>query len=591
MAVHRGSRRGLLALVAAIACFCCLPCTSLAQPIAESQGEVLQELQKSWNTNISSWQAGSDCQQAQGLTCDSDGMITSMRLDTPSAANFSAVTSVTRLSALTQLEVSQVPHIPQGSLYNLTWLMSLAVDCSPYNGDPIPDGVANLTQLTRLRIGNCGFGDYQLDKVTRITNLLELELPSTNIWYTGNITSTKFPRLLKLDLSSNQIQSYNTVYLKTLTGLTSLDLAHNKLSGDQVLPDITFPTLRFLNLSNNQLNGTLPEYLTSMTNLVGLNVASNYMEGTIPPALGKLDNLSALDTNTSGLRCPDSYSSCGVPQNASSGFCRACPDFCATCDKRKPLPWWAIAGIVAGVVLTVALAILLYFYCFTNRHHVAANSFDIPSDEEAGQQLHILSWVQQQLAQFGRSEAVASLKDPRMEARDELVLRVVQLALRCTAMPSAMRPTMGVIAAELEAVLVELGGARSNSAAHQVDQQMEEHSMSALSFDLGGRLNLPAMAVHRGSRHSLLALVAALICCCLPCTSLAVPIADSQGKVLQDMEHKHSKLAGGERLPASARPHMRLRRHDHLHAFRSTSESGFSHSQCHAPNQPHGAEP
>ncbi|CAI5942699.1 unnamed protein product [Closterium sp. NIES-64] len=37
MAVNRGSRHDILALVAALACFCCLPCTSLAQPIAESQ--------------------------------------------------------------------------------------------------------------------------------------------------------------------------------------------------------------------------------------------------------------------------------------------------------------------------------------------------------------------------------------------------------------------------------------------------------------------------------------------------------------------------------------------------------------------------
>ncbi|CAI6011030.1 unnamed protein product [Closterium sp. NIES-65] len=111
--------------------------------------------------------------------------------------------------------------------------------------------------------------------------------------------------------------------------------------------------------------------------------------------------------------------------------------------------------------------------------HVATNSLVVPSDEEAGQQLHILSWVQQQLAQYGGSEAVAWLKDARMEARDELVLRVVQLALRCTAMPTAMRPAMTEIAAELDAVLVEVGGKRINSAAHQVDQEMELQSLSA----------------------------------------------------------------------------------------------------------------
>ncbi|CAI5490929.1 unnamed protein product [Closterium sp. Naga37s-1] len=121
--------------------------------------------------------------------------------------------------------------------------------------------------------------------------------------------------------------------------------------------------------------------------------------------------------------------------------------------------------------------------------HVITNSLVVLSDEEAGQQLHILAWVQQQLAQFGGSEALARLKDARMKVRDELVLTVVQLALRCTSKQSAMRPAMGVIAAELEAVLVALG--RSNSAARQVDLQLESQRMSVSNLDAEiARLNL-----------------------------------------------------------------------------------------------------
>ncbi|CAI7900949.1 unnamed protein product, partial [Closterium sp. NIES-54] len=578
-----------------------------------------------------------------------------------------------------------------------------AVDCLPYMTDSIPDGVANLTQLTRLRISDCGF-ENQLDRLTRLSKLSELEVPSNGIPSIWDISSSNFPTLVKLNLSSNPLRPYNVEYLTRLSGLTSLDLSSNQLEGDQVLPNITMPTLQFLNLSNNGLRGSLPESLTTMTNLISLSVASNYMEGTIPPALGKLDRLSTLDTNTSGLMCPDSYTSCGVPQDTSSGFCRTCPDFCKTCDKRKPLPWWAIAAIVAGAVVTVALAALLCLYCFdkplmsskaasqvcqeyslqavakatngwseanllgagaygdvyrgvspkdgatqwavkrakivttdfdtevcemaTKHHpnlvrllgfslgitdkkkveqiliyelmpngdlsrwigieaatslsfeqrvgvlvgaargfeylhsfgivhrdikpanilldqnmqakisdfglvrkgegtamqstrvvgtpgyvdpsyaasnrattatdvysfgilmlelitgrHVATNSLVIPSDEEAGQQLHILPWVQQQLALSGSRAVVAWLKQARMEARDDLVLSVVQLALRCTAKQSAMRPAMGVIAAELEAVLVELGSARSNSAARQVDLQVESQRESARDLD------------------------------------------------------------------------------------------------------------
>ncbi|CAI6011023.1 unnamed protein product [Closterium sp. NIES-65] len=91
--------------------------------------------------------------------------------------------------------------------------------------------------------------------------------------------------------------------------------------------------------------------------------------------------------------------------------------------------------------------------------------------------------VQQQLAQSGSRAVVAWLKQTRMEARDDLVLTVLQLALRCTSKQSATRPAMGVIAAELEAVLVALGGAHRNAGARQVDLEVESQKMSATCLD------------------------------------------------------------------------------------------------------------
>ncbi|GJP55520.1 hypothetical protein CLOM_g14469 [Closterium sp. NIES-68] len=714
MAARRGSQRSLLALVAALAC-CLLPWLSLAQPIEKSQGAVLRDLQDFWSRNFTGWRTGGDCKQAQGLTCDGDGMITSMRFNTSSVV-YVYPTTVTQLSRLAHLEFTDVDHIPWGSLYNITWLKSLTVECYPYMIDSIPDGVANLTQLTRLRISSCGF-ENQLHKLSRLTSLVELEVPSNKISYMGEITSTNFPRLVKLNLSSNLLTTDNLLYLKTLTSLTTLDLSSNLFKGDLVVQNISLPTLQFLSLSNNQLTGSLPESLTNMTNLVSLSVDFNYMDGTISPDFGRLTNLSALSTKGTSLTCPDSYSSCGVPQNESSGFCQTCSDFCTTCDKPKPtteappaddksksgFPMWAIVVIVvAAVAVVVALAIIVYYFCFnktlvsskaasqvcreyslqqvvratnnwseanllgagafgdvyravspadgatlwavkrakiitndfdtevcqmaTKHHpnlvrllgfsigitdktrveqiliyelmphgdlqqwigkgaavplsfqqrvdilmgaargfeylhsfgivhrdikpanilldqnmqakisdfglvrkgegttvqstrvvgtpgyvdpsysasnkattaadvysfgvlmlelmtgrHVAKNSLPTPSDEEAGQQMHIVPWVTQQFF----AAPVASLKDPRMAAQDDLLLKVLQLALRCTAKHSASRPAMGAIAAELEAVMVELGGSRSNAAALQVDRQVEARSVPAnLDADL-----------------------------------------------------------------------------------------------------------
>ncbi|CAI5975928.1 unnamed protein product [Closterium sp. NIES-64] len=147
----------------------------------------------------------------------------------------------------------------------------------------------------------------------------------------------------------------------------------------------------------------------------------------------------------------------------------------------SPLSFEQRVGVLVGAARGFDFGILI-LELMTGRH-VTTNSLVVPSDEEAGQQLHILAWVQQQLAQSGLSEAVAGLKDPRMEARDELVLRVMQLALRCTSKQSAVRPATGVIAAELETVLVELGGSHRNAGPCQVDREVETQNESVTTLD------------------------------------------------------------------------------------------------------------
>ncbi|GJP55522.1 hypothetical protein CLOM_g14471 [Closterium sp. NIES-68] len=708
-------RLRVLALVAALAS-CCSNVglrRSLAQPIAKSQGAVLQDLQPVLMSNFTGWRTGSDCKQAEGLTCDKHGMITAMRFATYQT-NIT-VDSVTRLSRLIELEINDATYPPEGSLYSITWLKSFSLDCSRNTAYSIPAEMGNLTQLTRLRIRNCPLGD-ETATLSRLTTLVDLELLSNGHYTLWNLAQTTFPTLMKLDLRSNLLTLDSIAYLKNLTALTWLDMSSNQLRGDRLAEgNLSLPNLQYMNLSNNQLTGGIPESFTTMTALVGLNVSFNYMDGTIPPSLGSLKNLSTISTNGTSLTCPASYSSCGVPQNETSGFCRTCSDFCTTCGRSVPAAPTAsdtpqsalstgaiVAIVVAAAAGVVALAALLYCCCFTRKQQKAlmsskaasqvcqeyplhlvvkatngwseanllgagafgdvyravspadcatlwavkrakiiTNDFDTevcqmatkhhpnlvrllgfsigitdktrveqiliyelmphgdlsqwigqgaavplsfqqrvdilmgaargfeylhsfgivhrdikpanilldhnmqakisdfglvrkgegttvqstrvvgtpgyvdPSyvaskkaisatdvysfgililelmtgrqvvetplagmcDEETPQPINILPWVQQQLShQSGDTGLPLGLKDPCMEARDDLVLAVLQLALRCTAKHSASRPAMGAIAAELEVVMVELGGSRSNAAALQVDRQVQAGS-------------------------------------------------------------------------------------------------------------------
>ncbi|CAI6011042.1 unnamed protein product [Closterium sp. NIES-65] len=542
-------------------------------------------------------------------------------------------TSITRLTSLTELRLHH-RYPDQDTLNSMAQLKALSLKCVITS--PFDFSLASLVQLTRLELDSCGIETnstvfWSLGKLTALVNL---ELPSNQLSGVWPLYRVDFPNLQKLDLSSNPLRIDSLDELRKHTSLTTVDLSGTQLFGDRFLEGTPLPALQFLNIPNNGLTGSIPESLTTMTSLAYLNVSFNHFKGTIPPSLGGLKQLTTLDTNDTSLTCPGSYTSCGVPQNASSGFCRTCSDFCATCGKRKPLHWGVIVGIVAAVVVTAVFAALLYFYCFdkplvsskaaaqvcqeyslatvakatngwsqanllgmggfgdvyrgvsptdgttqwavkrartvttdfdkevcamaTKDHpnlvkllgfsigitgktrveqiliyelmpngdlsrwiekgvhsnsarmclaatlppswlpssfgilmlelmtgrNVITDSFSIPFDEEAGQQLHILPWVQQQLAQFGSNKgAVAGLKDARMEARDELVLRVVQLALRCTDKQSATRPVMGVIAAELEDVLVELGGAHRNAGPRQVDRELEVQKKSVTTLD------------------------------------------------------------------------------------------------------------
>ncbi|CAI5461239.1 unnamed protein product, partial [Closterium sp. Yama58-4] len=73
---------------------------------------------------------------------------------------------------------------------------------------------------------------------------------------------------------------------------------------------------------------------------------------------------------------------------------------------------------------------------------------------------------------------ITHLKDPRMEAPEDITLRLAHLAVTCTAMPTASRPSMSRVAQYLEIMQEEVGegDARARAAA-RVDEKLSSQRL------------------------------------------------------------------------------------------------------------------
>ncbi|GJP54668.1 hypothetical protein CLOM_g13726, partial [Closterium sp. NIES-68] len=110
-------------------------------------------------------------------------------------------------------------------------------------------------------------------------------------------------------------------------------------------------------------------------------------------------------------------------------------------------------------------------------------------------QINLKQWV----APLITSNAVTALKDPHLDATDDLVLRLARLALSCTAMPSASRPAMSQVLVELGKVREEVLGAQANRAATRIDDEIDTSGREDFDAEIARAKN---MGVSSGSSQS-----------------------------------------------------------------------------------------
>ncbi|CAI5462886.1 unnamed protein product [Closterium sp. Yama58-4] len=95
-------------------------------------------------------------------------------------------------------------------------------------------------------------------------------------------------------------------------------------------------------------------------------------------------------------------------------------------------------------------------------------------------QINLKQWVAPLLA---AGDAVA-LRDPQLEAPDDLVLRMARLALRCTAMPTASRPSISRVLGELLVMKEEFLGQDEDRMAARIDRELESSENVNLSMEI-----------------------------------------------------------------------------------------------------------
>ncbi len=223
-------------------------------------------------TNNGNWLSAEPLSTWHGVTTDTNGSVTDLRLSTNglsgSIPNLSALTNLSVLDLSTNQLTGQIPNLD--AFTNLTILF---LGTNQLNGS-IPS-LATLTNLTTL-------------------DLYENEL-------TGTIPDmSALTNLTWLILADNQLEG-QIPDLSPLTELTILGLSENLLEGQ--IPDLSALTkLTTINLGNNQLEGQIPA-LGALSDLESLNLGNNQLVGPVPD-MSALTSLTWLSLSGNQLCIP-----------------------------------------------------------------------------------------------------------------------------------------------------------------------------------------------------------------------------------------------------------------------------------------------
>uniref|UniRef100_A0A453NDM1 Uncharacterized protein n=1 Tax=Aegilops tauschii subsp. strangulata TaxID=200361 RepID=A0A453NDM1_AEGTS len=270
-------------------------------------------LATSWRNN------GTDCCEWEGISCNGDGAVTGVSLESKGLEGPISpfLTNLTSLLRINLSHNSLSGGLPAELIFSRN-IIVLDVSFSRLNGSlpELPSLVTTDRPLQVLNISSNQFGSEFPSATWKVMKNL-IALNTSNNSFTGHIPSSLCigsPSLALLDLSYNQLSGDIPITLGNCSKLKVLKAGNNHLSG--ILPVEIFhaTSLEYLSFPNNGgLQGELDgAHIVKLSSLLTLDLGGNSFSGAIPESIGQLRRLEELHLGSNNMsgELPSTMSNC-----------------------------------------------------------------------------------------------------------------------------------------------------------------------------------------------------------------------------------------------------------------------------------------
>eukprot|EP00984_Skeletonema_dohrnii_P032138 scaffold25631_cov79-Skeletonema_dohrnii-CCMP3373.AAC.2 len=262
-----------------------------------------------------------------GITCDSDGFVTSIDLRGNNLSGQFPVYTRNEFSYFIDIENNWI--LSKYGLANLYNLKTLDLSDNKLTGTIDYRPLYNLRSLTHFDIsGNQLSGDvdalitpsltyvdFSNNSFTSMTRFVQYKVSPLQTLRFCDLSKNAIqqdasdlledipPNIEQFLASNNQMHGILPASLNSLSKLSQFDMSSNALSGS--LPGFadSILSLQQLDLSNqkNGFTGSIPKDLWRFQSLKVLNLSSNKIAGPIPPDIGKMTALEEFDLSNNRL--------------------------------------------------------------------------------------------------------------------------------------------------------------------------------------------------------------------------------------------------------------------------------------------------